>query len=101
MKQPKSELAWRLSDYHAAGVEPPTRCVSNPSLTEGEMMTLDEIEEFIKDSIATLRILSDKHSPRLQDVTDTFRADLAYLVKVGSLDQAEYNDLTNDANLRF
>ena len=56
----QSELAWKLSDYQAAGIEPPPRCVSNPELSEGEMMSADEVEEFIKDSIATLRILSDK-----------------------------------------
>jgi len=101
MKLPKSELAWRLAHYLEAGIEPPARCISNPSLTEGEMMSADEIEEFIKDSVATLRILADKQSPRFPDVADIFRADLAYLVKVGSLDEAEYNELTNDANLRF
>jgi len=99
--QPPSELAWRLADYLAAGVQPPSRCLSNPSLTEGEMMTADEVEEFIKDSVATLRILSDKHSPRYDQVAATYRADLNYLVQCGSLDAADADQLADDTNLRF
>src|SRR5262245_25714649 len=101
MTRPTSELAWRLSDYRAAGLEPPARCASNPDLSEGEMMTAAEVEQFIKDSIATLRILQDKHSPRFNDVAQTFKADCAYLVQCGSLDQADADALVADANLHF
>lgn len=65
------------------------------------MMTADEVEEFIKDSIATLRILSDKGSDRLAELTDNYIADLAYLVEVGSLDEDDYNDLVHPDNLHF
>ncbi len=101
MKLPVSELAWHLADYHAAGIEPPARCVSNPELTEGEMMTADEVEEFIKDSIATLRILADKQSPRYPEVEQIFQADLAYLAAVGSISDEDYDELTSDTNLHF
>ena len=101
MTRPVSELAWRLADYRAAGSEPPARCVANPDLTEGEMMTADEIEEFIKDSIATLRILTDKRSPRLAELTRSYQADMAYLKQVGSLPEDDYNELTSPDNLRF
>jgi hypothetical protein len=101
MKRPASELAWTLADYQEAGVEAPARCISNPELTEGEMMTAEEIEEFIKDSIATLRILSDKGSPKLADLTANYYADLAYLMEVGSLSEDDYNELIHPDNLRF
>lgn len=101
MTRPESELAWVLADYREAGVEAPARCVSNPELTEGEMMSADEVEEFIKDSIATLRILADRHSPRLDEVTASYKADLAYLVEVGSLGEDDYNELVHSDNLRF
>jgi hypothetical protein len=65
------------------------------------MMTADEVEEYIKDSIATLRILSDHKSARYDTVADTYRADLAYLVEVGSLTEDDYNELTHPDNLRF
>jgi hypothetical protein len=101
MKRPLSELAWVLADYQEAGIEPPARIISNPELTEGAMMTAEEIEEFIKDSIATLRILSDKQSPRLAEITEIYKADLAYLVEVGSLGEDDYNELVHPDNLRF
>lgn len=99
--RPQSELAWTLSDYRSAGIEAPARCVSNPELTEGQMMTSDEVDEFIKDSIATLRILADKRSVRHAELADNFRADIAYLVECGSLDQDQADALTAEANLHF
>lgn len=101
MKSPDSELAWVLADYRAAKTNPPARIVHHPDQTEGDMMSDDEIEAFIRDSIATLRILSDRRSPHLERVESTFRADLAYLVTLGRLHQDDYNDLTNQSNLRF
>lgn len=98
---PQSELAWKLADYEAAGVEAPGRCVSNPELSEGEMMSAEEIEEFIKDSIATLRILADKESPRYTQLRDSYYADLAYLAQVGSIGDDDYNELTHPDNLHF
>jgi hypothetical protein len=98
---PESELSWQLSDYIEAAIEPPARIISNPELTEGEMMTAQEVEQFIIDSIATLRILSDHASPKLEEVTANYKADLAYLVEVGSLSESDYTDLIHPDNLRF
>jgi hypothetical protein len=101
MTTPISELSWRLSDYRTAEVEPPGRIISNPERTEGEMMTDDEIEEFIKDSIATLRILADRHSDRLAEVQANYQADLAYLLSLGRMNEADYNELIHPDNLHF
>jgi hypothetical protein len=98
---PKSELAWTLADYRAAQSDPPARIVSNPDRTEGEMMTDDEIEEFIKDSIATLRILSDKQSARYNEIYGIFCLDMAYLTQLGRMTEDDYNDLTSPDNARF
>ncbi len=97
----KSELAWNLADYRAAKIDPPARIISNPDLSEGEMMSADEVAEFIKDSIATIRILADKRSSRAEALIDAFETDLGYLVSVGSLDEDDYNELTIETNLRF
>lgn len=96
-----SELAWVLADYQSAKVDPPARIVSHPDQTEGQMMSDDEISEYIKDSIATLRILSDKQSPQFGKVAALFQADMHYLVTLGRMDEDDYNDLTKDTNLRF
>ncbi len=96
-----TELSWVLSDYEAGDIEIPERIREFPEMCEGELMTSDEVEEFIKDSIATLRILSDKHSPRFGTVVDTFKADMAVLYELGRIEEDEYNGLTDDINLRF
>jgi hypothetical protein len=101
MNHPKSELAWILADYQAAGREAPARIKDNPELTEGQAMSAEEVDEFIKDSIATLRILADKHSHRYQELAATYRADLKYLNQVGNLAEDEYLDLTDESQLHF
>ena|ERR1700735_3822746 len=101
MNTPKSELAWCLADYLAQDVEPPARCIASPELTEGEMMSEEEVEQYIIDSIATLRILQDHSSPKLQEVLDTYKEDLAYLASVGSLSEDDYNELVHPDNLHF
>jgi hypothetical protein len=98
---PYSELSWKLADYRAAGEEPPARIVSNPESTEGEMMSDDELEEYIKDSIATCRILLDKRSPRFEDLVGNYVADLTYLLSIGRIAEDDYNELTDPDNLRF
>lgn len=101
MNTPASELAWRLADYLAAAAEPPERVVANPELTEGEMMSDDEIEEFVKDSIATLRILADRNSERYEEILAAYRADLGYLVELGRIEQDDYSELIDPGNLKF
>ena len=98
---PICELSWKLEDYIAAGVEPPERIVDHPGSTEGEMMSDDEIEEYIKDSIATCRILLDKRSERFEQLVGNYVADLAYLLSLGRIGEDDYNELTEPDNLRF
>ena len=97
----KSELTWTLSDYQAADREAPESITSNPELCEGDLMNNEEVADFIKDSIATLRILSDKQSPRYNEVLAIFHADMLALVQLGRLEEDEYNELIAPSNLRF
>jgi hypothetical protein len=96
-----SELSWTMADYEAAAVEIPERIREFPEMCEADLMTSDEVEEFIKDSIATLRILSDKQSLRLDAASNSFKADMNVLLEFGRIEEDEYNGLTNDINLRF
>lgn len=98
---PISELSWKLADYQAAEVDPPHRIVDHPESTEGEMMSDDEIEEYIKDSIATCRIMLDKRSPAYDQLVGNYVADLSYLLSLGRIAEDDYNELTEPDNLRF
>ena len=98
---PVSELSWTLADYQAAQADPPERIVSRPDQTEGQMMRDDELDEYLKDSIATCRILLDKRSPAYEQLVGNFVADLSYLLSIGRISEEDYNDLTQADNLRF
>ena len=97
----KPELAKKLADYQAAGEEIPERVKSNPFKTEGEMMKEDEIEEYVKDSIATLRILADRNSARWEELYQSFCGDILHLVHLGRMSEDDYNELTHKDNLHF
>jgi hypothetical protein len=96
-----SELSWKLADYLAADSEPPARITDNPSKTEGELMSDDELEQYLKDSVATCRILLDKRSPRYELVVGSYVADLTYLLSLGRITEDDYNELTEPDNIRF
>ncbi|HEY2004484.1 MAG TPA: hypothetical protein VGH44_05225 [Candidatus Saccharimonadia bacterium] len=101
MPESTSELAWQLADYQAAGMEPPRRLAANPDLTEGEVMTDEEVEAYITDSIATLRILADRQSDRYDAIYECYCSDLKYLTSLGRMSEDDYNELTSLDNLRF
>lgn len=97
----KSELLWTLADYEREGREAPPSVTSTPELCEGDLMNNDEVEAFIKDSVATLRLLHDKESPQYDHVIEIFKADMRALVELGRLEDDEYNELIAPSNLRF
>lgn len=101
MSQPQSELAWQLADYTAAGIDPPGRLIADPHLTEGQVMSDEEIQAFITDSIATLRILADRGSDRYATIYENYCSDLKYLTSLGRMSEDDYNELTSPDNLHF
>ena len=68
---------------------------------ELKTMTDDELEQYLKDSVATLRILLDKRSPRFEELVASYVADLTYLLSLGRISEEDYNELTEPDNLRF
>lgn len=99
--RPESELAWKLADYLAAGLDPPSRLETTPEACEGELMTDDEIIQFIKDGRVTIMILRDKGSDQVEHVELAFKADLAFLLKIGRIDEDDYNELTDPKYYSF
>ncbi len=98
---PTSELAWKLADYHAAGEEAPIRVRELPDACEGELMSEEELEEYLRDGIATILILRDKGSDRAESVHQAFLNDAAFLLSIGRLPEDEYNELKDLESYRF
>ena len=59
-------------------------------------MSDEELELYIKDSLATIFILSESHSERLAAVKEDFVADLVRLVSLGRLSPDDYNEITTN-----
>lgn len=93
---PSSELAWKLGDYESGGIDPPDRLAAHPSACEGELMTQPEIEDYLADGLRALMILRDNRSEHYHRVRQLFQADLDFLLKIGRIDEEQYNELTNE-----
>jgi hypothetical protein len=80
-------LCWKLEDYKKNNIEPPSRVISNPQKTEGEMMKDDEIQEWFLESIKVLKVIKDDSTKVFNKVYEGFITDLIYLNQLGRLDE--------------
>ena len=101
MEKNDSELLWKLADFKKANIKPPKYLVENPRLCEGDLMSEDELSEFIKDSLATLHVLHEMKSKRFDSVQKTFVNDLKALLELGRIEADEYNELIDQQPQRL
>lgn len=87
----RSELSWTWEDFNKAGQQPPSTLSAGNKTTEGLAMSDTQIQEYLKDSLATLHILKEKHSDRAPFLKEMFLADLEYLWKVERISRKDYD----------
>src|SRR4051794_30552363 len=97
----ESDLSWHLQDYLDNNAEPPERLLTRPEDTEGNLMSQAEIEEYVIDSLKTIRILTDQSEQHAARVIGHYLADLDYLLSIGRIDEDAYNELSNSNNFYF
>jgi hypothetical protein len=97
----QSELAWTLEDYKEYDVEPPERIIQNPKLTEGDLMTEPEIEEYIADCLGVLAVLKDGSPERRAQILASFLTDLAYLRKINRIEDELYGELMTELGVEI
>lgn len=68
---------------------------------ELKAMTEVEVLDYLHDCVATLKVLNDTHSSKYQQVHDDYLEDLSSLYELGRLTEDEYNELKDDALMRF
>lgn len=68
---------------------------------ELKAMTEDQIAEYLRDCVATLKILNDSGSAKLEQVHNDYLQDISTLFELGRLTEDEYNELKDDAIMRF
>lgn len=68
---------------------------------ELKALTEDETAEYLRDCVATLKILNDSGSSKLEQVHNDYLKDISSLYELGRLTEDEYNELKDDAIMRF
>ena len=96
-----SELSWNLDDYKERGEEPPDIILANSDSCEGQLMTDEEVDQYVADAVATLKVLQDKGSDRFEAVHSDFIADLDFLVSIGRIDPEIYVEMSKLETFEF
>lgn len=96
-----AELSWKLQDYLDRNQEPPERVIANPLQCEGEMMSDEEVEDYIAESLKALMVMNDHVSPRFKQVQSYFFADLKFLVSIDRVAAEDYTELIKPENYHF
>ena len=68
---------------------------------ELKAMTEDEIMEYLRDCVATLKVLNDSDSAKFEQVHKDYLKDISELYELGRLSEDEYNELKDEAIMRF
>jgi hypothetical protein len=91
----KSELAWNLEDYQYHEVDAPDRIVEHPEACEADLMTDEEVQEYIEDSFQTIRVLGDRVPEKAAALQRILQDDLDYLVAIARIAPEDYSELSD------
>lgn len=89
----KPSLSWNQNDYQVMGDEPP-ECLEFGK-TEGENMTEDEIEEWIREEVHCLSVFKEQYPKKFEDQFSYFLLDLEYLHSLGKITEEKRDALTD------
>lgn len=68
---------------------------------ELKAMSEEETMVYLRDCVATLKVLNDMGSSKLEQVHNDYLKDISALYELGRLSEDEYNELKDDAIMRF
>ena len=94
-------LSWQLIDYQNNNLEIPDRIKKYPHKTEGEMMSAEEIEFWLADSMKTLQVLKEEDGKVFQKIHKGFLIDLEYLLSLGKIEEDVLEYILDEENFDF
>jgi hypothetical protein len=94
----RAYLSWKQKDYEKAGEEIPTKLLHDDVHSEGELMSEEEIVEWIADTERTFLIVREQNKDIFNRLYQGFLLDLEYLVKIGKIDENTVDDLLKMEN---
>lgn len=68
---------------------------------ELKAMTEEEVAEYLRDCVATLKVLNDSGSAKYEQVHNDYLKDIKALYELGRFTEDEYNELNDEALMRF
>jgi len=68
---------------------------------ELKSMTEEQVAEYLHDCVATLKILNDSGSAKYEQVHNDYLKDIKALYELGRFTEDEYNELNDEALMRF
>jgi len=96
-----STLAWTKADYENAGEEIPDELTEDDLHTEGELMSREDIDDWLTLTHKTFLILGENSSDRFEKLYDEFVIDVHYLEELGKITPEEATKLLNKDNFTF
>jgi len=100
-KDRRADLSWKKKDFEAAGQEVPAKLTNDEVHTEGELMSEDELAEWLKDTQATFSIIKQGDPKRFEDLFQAFLLDIHYLRKIGKITEEEASEITKKERFDF
>jgi len=97
----KACFAWEIDDYEVWGLEPPTCLLDNPLLTEGQIISQEELENWFMDSIKTLKVLKETDSKNFQKIYQGFILDIKYLHTIKRIEKESLDFVLDKNNFEF
>lgn len=68
---------------------------------ELKALSEEEMAEYLRDCVSTLKVLNDMSSAKYEQVHTDYLKDISNLFELGRLSEDEYNELKDDAIMRF
>jgi hypothetical protein len=96
-----STLAWTKADYEQAGEEVPDELLEDDFHTEGELMSREDIDQWLRDTHRTFLVLGENSSDHFHKLYDEFEVDVLYLKELGKILPDEAEALLNKDNFTF
>lgn len=84
-----STLAWTKADFENAGDEIPEKLIEDDIHTEGELMSREEVDEWLADTYQTFIVVHEQNPEAFDKLYDEFVVDVHYLLELGKIDSEE------------
>jgi hypothetical protein len=95
----KPSLAWTAADYVAWKMDVPREL--SGETTEADLMDDHDIELWMRDSVATIRVVGEHDPGRAAKLREGFIADLHYLLSHGKASEEMLDFALNEANFKW